>query len=394
MIRYLCFALALLGALLANGNDFRMYYIDQYKEIAIQEMDRTGVPASIKLAQGILESNYGRSDLATQANNHFGIKCGGSWDGRQYYKEDDDFDKNGQLIKSCFRVFQSAEASYIAHSDFLRDPGKSKRYGFLFSLDPLDYQSWARGLKQAGYATSPTYHDKLIAIIEKFELHQYDRIAGSGLPFVYAPQTPFSNDVRYTLTDNNESLSTIARKSAISLSQLIRYNEQLNDAEQRLASGTLVYLQSKRNHYRGKSNKHTVKHGESMFDISQQYGLKLSKLLSRNLLSPGMEPAPGEQLVLRGAKLKKRPMLKSELRQPPLVYQPTERVSSPSVPAAMVNQMPAFTPSDSVGVFHTVVVGDTLWNIAQRHQTTVAELRTINNLPGDQIQIGQQLRIK
>jgi flagellum-specific peptidoglycan hydrolase FlgJ len=394
MIRFCLSTIVILITSCAFASDFRFYYIDQYKDIAMQEMDRTGVPASIKLAQGILESNYGRSDLATQANNHFGIKCGGSWDGRTYYKEDDDFDKDGNLVKSCFRVFRSAEACYIAHSDFLRDPNKSKRYGFLFSLDPLDYASWARGLKQAGYATSLTYHDKLIAIIEKFQLFQYDRIPGAGLPFVQLPNpwpSTYNNDVRYVLADKNESLTTIARKSAVSLSQLIKYNEQLTDGEQRLAEGTMVYLQSKRNNYRGKSKHHTVSPGESMFDISQRYGLKLSKLLSRNLMAAGMEPAPGERITLRGTKVKKRPLLQHEFQANTAQNATAQSASAAQRQTASINSMSATaTPA----VMHRVVGGDTLWNIAQRYKITVNELRTINNLTDDQIQIGQQLRIK
>ncbi|MCB0375607.1 MAG: glucosaminidase domain-containing protein, partial [Sinomicrobium sp.] len=125
-------------------------YIDEYKDIAIREMERAGIPASIKLAQGILESNAGQSDLARRANNHFGIKCGDNWNGRTLHKKDDDYDATGKLIESCFRVYRNAEASFVAHSEFLRDPKKTYRYGFLFQLDPTDYERWAYGLKKAG----------------------------------------------------------------------------------------------------------------------------------------------------------------------------------------------------------------------------------------------------
>ena len=119
-------------------------YIRKYQDLAISEMVRTGIPASIKLAQALLESNCGKSDLACQANNHFGIKCGGNWDGKSYHKEDDDY-ADGKLVKSCFREFDCVRDSYIAHSDFLTDPAKAARYGFLFQLDPTDYKGWARG---------------------------------------------------------------------------------------------------------------------------------------------------------------------------------------------------------------------------------------------------------
>jgi len=145
-------------------------YIHQYKDIAIQEMGRTGVPASIKLAQGLLESNAGRSTLAQKAHNHFGIKCGGSWKGKTFYRKDDDY-RNGKLVKSCFRKYKRATASYIAHSNFLTD---NRRYASLFSLSPKDYKAWAKGLKKAGYATSKTYASKLIKLIEEYQLYKFD----------------------------------------------------------------------------------------------------------------------------------------------------------------------------------------------------------------------------
>ena len=149
-------------------------YITTYSKIAIDEMNRTGIPASIKLAQGLLESNIGASPLCTEANNHFGIKCGNQWTGKEMYREDDDYGVNGTLTKSCFRVFDSALDSYIAHSEFIMNPAKEFRYGFLFSIPVSDYSSWAFGLQSAGYATDPEYGNKLIRIISKYELYQYD----------------------------------------------------------------------------------------------------------------------------------------------------------------------------------------------------------------------------
>jgi len=146
-------------------------YIDQYSVIAVQEMKRTGVPASITLAQGIVESRYGLSSLAKDANNHFGIKCANGWTGREYYLEDDDF-KNGKLIKSCFRTYDDAAQSYFDHSNFLVD---NQRYHFLFQLEKTDYKGWAKGLKKAGYATASHYANSLIKTIEKFKLYQYDQ---------------------------------------------------------------------------------------------------------------------------------------------------------------------------------------------------------------------------
>lgn len=145
-------------------------YIDTYKDLAVLEMHRSGIPASIILAQGIHESNSGKSTLATQANNHFGIKCKSYWIGKTYFHKDDDF-KNGKLIDSCFRAYDSAVQSYVDHSNFLMT---SKNYASLFEYDAFDYESWAYGLKRCGYATDPNYTKKLLGIIESLELYQYD----------------------------------------------------------------------------------------------------------------------------------------------------------------------------------------------------------------------------
>lgn len=153
-------------------------YIDQYSTVAIQEMERTGIPASITLAQGIIESRYGMSGLAKNSNNHFGIKCKGDWTGGKYYHKDDDY-VNGKLVKSCFRVYDDPIDSYYDHSEFLM---VNKRYHFLFNLAKTDYKGWAKGLKKAGYATAKNYATMLINTIEKYELYQYDR----GNPILFA----------------------------------------------------------------------------------------------------------------------------------------------------------------------------------------------------------------
>ncbi|WP_316830436.1 glucosaminidase domain-containing protein [Pedobacter aquatilis] len=152
----------------ANNNTYKSYntlsYIDEFKAVAIEEMNAYGIPASITLAQGILESGSGNSDLAKYANNHFGIKCTSDWKGKNYFRDDDQ--KN-----DCFRVYKDARESFKDHSEFL----KRKRYSALFQLDKNDYKSWAQGLKQAGYATNPKYPDLLINTIEKYQLYQYDQ---------------------------------------------------------------------------------------------------------------------------------------------------------------------------------------------------------------------------
>ena len=433
--------------LLLPAQDNALEYVERYKEIAIQEMQRSGVPASIKLAQGMHESNYGRSELASRANNHFGIKCGNAWDGRTYFKEDDDYDPaTGELIKSCFRVFRSAEASYVAHSEFLRDPSKEWRYGPLFRLDITDYRSWARGLKDAGYATDPSYPEKLIRLIETYQLYQYDRtivppvladVSSSDTPVQPGRETPvystgpvrYTNDVKYVLSGDREAVSAISQRTQVSLSQLIRYNEALTDGEQRLEQGTKVYLQPKRSTYRGRTIFHVVKSGESLLQISQEYGIKISALLKRNRLETGMEPAVGQSVKLRGSKVKKAPEIaENPAQQDDFMLPDTPRkenekpATSPQPPANPQPAVPATVrpkpepiiqsnnpateikpangnSSNGQGAqgnppaWHEVKIGDTLWNIAQRYGTTVENLRRLNNLTNDSIQLGQRIRL-
>ena len=148
-------------------------YIETYKDLAVIEMYRTGVPASITLAQALHETNYGQSRLATEANNHFGIKCKSYWNGKSFYHKDDDFDTNGNLIHSCFRKYDIVMFSYIDHSNFLRE---GKHYATLFEYDKTDYESWAYGLKRCGYATDPGYAEKLISKIQKYDLSKFDHL--------------------------------------------------------------------------------------------------------------------------------------------------------------------------------------------------------------------------
>jgi flagellum-specific peptidoglycan hydrolase FlgJ len=155
-----------------------MRYVDQYASIAVMEMHRSGIPASIILAQGIHESNSGTSALATRANNHFGIKCKAYWRGDTYYHEDDDYDDKGRLLESCFRSYEEPNDSYLDHTDFLMH---TPYYQKLFHLPRTDYQSWARGLKHCGYATDPKYAQKLIGLVEKFGLNKFDLLKASEI---------------------------------------------------------------------------------------------------------------------------------------------------------------------------------------------------------------------
>ena len=312
--------------------EVRMSYIDRYKAIAVREMERTGIPASIKLAQGILESDAGRSTLSSQYNNHFGVKCHSDWQGERYYQEDDDKDPlTGQLIKSCFRAYKSGDESFIAHSEFLRDPRKVNRYGALFQLDPKDYASWANGLERSGYATATDYSEKLIRIIEDLQLHQYDLAssadvaAGNVTPKPNNPANPTGNnafpddnvtgtqgtqggqmtregnlyDVKFVRTYGGMTVEQIAGRYDISVKKLQSYNEEIGESDRRLKEGATVYLQSKRNYWHGNEKFHRVQPCESMYDIAQKYGISLTKLYSRNKMREGDQAAVGERVALR-----------------------------------------------------------------------------------------------
>ena len=275
-LKMLLFFLCLTTSLVAQD---REAYIQRYKNIAIREMERTGVPASIKLAQGLLESAAGTSTLAKKANNHFGIKCGADWKGRTIYRKDDDYDDNGILQESCFRAYKSAEESYIAHSEFLRDPRKEHRYGFLFQYKVTDYRRWARGLKKSGYATSATYDEKLISIIENYGLDKFDRVSSGDLRDIEYDDTDLVagldvriiNDVRVVYAERNDTPDNIGNKARVKTKCILKYNELLTEPATLLESDELVFLQKKRKNFRGQKKWHYVREGETMYNISQLY---------------------------------------------------------------------------------------------------------------------------
>lgn len=304
----------------------RQAYIEKYKNIAIREMERAGVPASIKLAQGLLESGAGSSYLARKANNHFGIKCGGYWKGRTVYREDDDYDENGQLEKSCFRAYKSAEESYIAHSEFLRNPRSEHRYGFLFNYKVTDYRRWARGLKRAGYATSPTYAEKLIRVIETYSLDQYDRMSSGEIRDIDYDNTDMVagldvrriNDVKVVYAERKDTPANIGTKADVNVKCILKYNEKLYDEATILRRDELVFLQKKRKNFRGTKKWHYVREGETMYGISQLYGVRLKNLYKRNRMPEGTQAEKDERIKIRGWKVskKERPRLRPGYVEP------------------------------------------------------------------------------
>ncbi|HFA52249.1 MAG TPA: LysM peptidoglycan-binding domain-containing protein [Bacteroidetes bacterium] len=411
-----------------SQNSDYLNYIEKYKKIAIKEMDRAGIPASIKLAQALLESNAGRSTLAKKANNHFGIKCGSNWKGRTFHREDDDYDEFGNLQKSCFRRYRRAKDSFIAHSEFLRDPKKANRYGFLFRLDGTDYKRWARGLKRAGYATSATYDKKLINLIKTYKLYEYDK-PGGGNSLPDRPDEGIAgldlrrvNSAKVVFAKNNITVQEIADKSGVSIKSLKRYNEMLPDVNEALPDNYRVFLQPKRNRFRGKRNStggngkwHYVKEGETLFDISQEYGVKLFKLRKRNRIPKGAEPQAGERLKLRGWRVKKgeRPRLTTEPapEKVPVIIDDggdfMEEDITPQDPNPMPGDRPTYEPGQpttqpqptdpappATNVRYTVVKGDTLYSISRRFGLTVDQLMRMNNLNSTALSIGQVLNVK
>ncbi len=274
--------LFIVQGLFANDNsEVTENYIREYGHIAINEMNRIGIPASIKMAQAILESNSGRSTLARQSNNHFGIKCGKNWTGGEVYHEDDDYE-NGLLIRSCFRAYDDPAESFMAHSEFLANP-YSKRYKFLFDLDPQDYKSWARGLKKAGYATDPKYPSKLIGIIENYRLYELDMgIYPEGVEMAVVQQVPSQ-----TTSSTSQDPMIINTSSESDRSTTLTSNH------------TDVAVHSDKKKYnRIPRGKYVVKQEDSMASISEEYNVPLQRLYVQNRMPFGTEPKTGEVLAL------------------------------------------------------------------------------------------------
>lgn len=365
--KYLCFGLFIFIVFANKSVAQDMYresileYIETYAPIAIREMNRTGFPASVKIAQGIHESGAGKSMLVKKSNNHFGLKCKSSWTGGKVYHDDDE---RGE----CFRQYEQAEESYEDHSNYLKS---QERYASLFELDPNDYEGWAWGLKKAGYATSPVYAQTLIKYIETYQLNvlnDYAAEEGQDEPdlstyFAALNESKQLNPVskkttvsgpaideersetvvsaknsstsalpnKNTVTSGRASTNTkanygsifkinglkvieaekgasllgIAKDKRIQLSSLLTYND-LPSSTTTLKQDQLIFLQAKKK--TGKKEFHKVRRGESLYEISQLEGIKMSSLLQLNKLKKGMEPKVGQQLNLKST-TSKRPLL-------------------------------------------------------------------------------------
>ncbi|HSZ34534.1 MAG TPA: glucosaminidase domain-containing protein [Puia sp.] len=301
----------------AQSPDQISNYIKTYKSLAIAEMQRTGIPASIILAQGIHETQAGTSDLVIASNNHFGIKCKDNWNGKVVYHDDD---ARGE----CFRSYTAAADSYRDHSDFLIN---SPRYAFLFKLNPEDYESWAYGLKKAGYATNIKYSEILIRLIHEYDLQKYSFIALGKLPpeqsdsafianetkretvqgFFDTTQIKTNTDVSYPegqfsinfakviYARSGTSLLVLSNQYNIPLARLLEFNDLKE--EDVLVNDQLIFLQRKRKI--GSTEYHVTQTGESMYIICQAEGIRYESILELNHLVPGEEPAPGEKIYLQ-----------------------------------------------------------------------------------------------
>lgn len=304
MKRHIIICVLVLLSLVANAqlkwNSRYQAYINQYKDLAIAEMLKYNIPASITLAQGLLESGAGMSELTQKGNNHFGIKCH-DWLGATTYHDDDERNE-------CFRAYKDAYESYEDHSKFL---AHQQRYRQLFSLQRTDYKGWAYGLKKCGYATNPKYAQSLIGIIELYKLYAYDKATKYDKFMVQRSEVKNENfgvtlhtihsynKNYYVIVKKGDTFKTIANEVGISYRKIAKYNER--NKKDALAVGEIIYLKKKRSKADKvyKNRPHRVKAGESMYSIAQYYGIKLSSLYKMNNLSPNYSIKVGDSLKVR-----------------------------------------------------------------------------------------------
>lgn len=370
-------------------------YVAKYKDIAIEEMVRTNIPASITLAQGILESGCGKSELSLKANNHFGIKCKDEWTGKRFHQDDD-------APNECFRVYESVRESYADHSDFLLT---RSRYANLFTLPAGDYKSWAYGLKDAGYATNPKYASILIGYIETYQLHEYDNIGYAIIQnneklIAYTPNRDvvtaqakepvevkhFStskpnsreefliNGLRTIKASGNEDPFTIAFEYNIGYQHILAFND-LSSGE-KFRDGENIFLQPKKT--KGESKTYLVGNGENMWSISQKLGIRVKDLYYKNLMQPNDQPLAGEELFLQ-----------EKRNSPPKTITYAEYLKSLNI-----NQQPTANSSQfSNSNVYQVQQKDTLYSIAKKFNTTVEKIKELNSIQESSIKTGQTLVI-
>lgn len=324
---YACVVALLLVAghsAMAQDRTTKEQYIEQYKQLAIDDMEKYGIPASIKMAQALLESDAGNSRLARQGNNHFGIKCKKDWTGQTIHHDDD-------APQECFRKYPSAEASFHDHSEFL---DRSPRYQGLFELDPLDYKAWAYGLKAAGYATNPKYPELLIKIIEDNKLYLLDggktTLVAVAEPEPAQPEPSavtetiettaptnrvdvdnyvlalynrggydiyLNNGCEFVIAAEGDDINSLEQSLEISAKRLRKMNDLAQDGD--FTAGDVVYIKPKAKRSENGHLLHTVREGETLHAISQIYGIRMRKLAALNHLTDDGQIFAGQQLKLR-----------------------------------------------------------------------------------------------
>jgi LysM repeat protein len=394
----------------AQPTEAILAYIARYKDLAIAEMKRTGIPAAITLAQGIHETEAGTSVLVRKSNNHFGIKCKENWTGQSVSHDDD---ARGE----CFRKYTAPEESYKDHSDFLKT---RPNYASLFRLDPTDYEAWAYGLKKAGYATNPKYAQTLIKIIRDYNLEDYTLIAldkmkqeddlvkndklsernkpdiasknsrtdvekSSLMPAVSIginyPSGEFKiNDTRVIYVTKGTSYLTVAQRYELPLARLFEFNDLKQ--QEIAANDQLIFIQRKRK--TGDHEFHTVQGGENIYSIAQTEAIRLESLLEYNNLGANMQPAVGETLYLR-SKSSSSPRLAGK-------NSVAENFNSSSQTVA-VNKMEQKQTRQKIFVMHAVQPKETVYSIARKYNVSPDEVANWNQLQDYDLKIGQSLKI-
>lgn len=349
-------------------------YIAAYKDIAMQEMKQHGIPASITLAQGILESASGNSKLAKDCNNHFGIKCRKNWTAKFCLADDD-------APNECFRGYESAQESYKDHSTFLKE---NSRYATLFTYAVTDYSSWAHGLRTAGYATNPAYGSSLISVIEKHKLSAFDSMVVLGADYV--PAVPIAgvvnkeiNGVPVMIAGEGQTPESIATANEMASWQIYKYND-LKRGE-KIKPGDIVYLKPKRRS--GDIPVHIVQNRETVRSVSQLHGIKMKHVYKKNDLKPGQKLNAGDMLYLQK---------KKEEQQNNKMVATDSGKQKTAAPVASENNTGTLLP-ETLGDHHLVKAGETLYSIARRYRLTVEDLSDWNNLKSTNIKVGQKLTL-
>jgi LysM repeat protein len=390
-------------------------YIEKYSAMAIEEMYRSHIPASITLAQGILESGNGNSRLATQANNHFGIKCKNTWKGQTLFEDDD-------APQECFRKYDAAIDSYRDHSDFLMN---NKRYAFLFDLDSKDYKGWAFGLKKAGYATNPQYPELLITFIERHGLHKYDEIKRSEeeekeqaeekaeIVRTYGKEMMI-NGVPAITAKANESFAQIALNYDIKVYNLYKYNDLQKDDE--CHEGDTIYVKNKKN--KAEVETCVLGSGDNTHKIAQRFAIKLEKLLIRNNLVLNQQPAVGETIYLNSKRTDNMMLADTTIQRDSIQIVQMETANNIiKVDTIIMNEIVYEDPKKNIetmfpvnentlsyfdtleekkaelSFFHTVQSRETLYSIAKKYNVKVDALQFLNAMKNNKIEIGQKLII-